>query len=265
MKERAKKHRSYMRFSQRLVDLARQAGTLELRSFGEIAHRGKIHPLWVVESPSGRGKKTVCLSAGIHGDEPAGVEAVLQWMAELGKDKALLEGFQFTLFPCINPVGYEHDMRQNGSRIDLNREFDKDAPQSEIRLLKAAVAGRRFDFSYECHEDVDAPGYYLYEMSRNGRKGIGREIIRDVQSICPIHTAEIIEEMPARMGYIHASDMLPAVFWERIKRRGGWPQTVYFSENGTGICITAETPTRLEMARRVRAHLAAIETALNLI
>ncbi len=265
MTDRFEKIRSYDRFSERLLAAAKPVAGLTVRSLGEIASQGGGYPFWMVESPSGAGKKRVCLSSGIHGDEPAGVEAVLLWMDALAGRKDLLERFHFTLFPCINPFGYVYDTRENGSKVDLNRAFDKTSPPSEIRLLKEAIAGRRFDFSYECHEDVDSPGYYLYEISRKGRKIIGTEIIDRIRSICPINTAEVIEEMPARSGVIHTSFLSSDLFWERINRRGGWPQTLYLSENGSDICITAETPTQLALSRRIEAHLMAFDTALSFI
>jgi len=265
MTQPAKKIRRFSDLSDRLLKAIEALAGMKMRALGEIAYFGEAYPFWCAESDGGFGKKQICLSGGIHGDEPAGVEAVQQWLAALAKKQDLLDRFQFTVFPCINPFGYEYNTRENGAQVDLNREFDKKSPQSEVRFLKEAIAGRRFDFAYECHEDLDSQGYYLYEMARNGRKPIGAAIIERIEKICPINKADAIEEMPARGGVISTPTQMDADFLARLEQRGGWPQTLYLSAQGSDLCITAETPTRLAMQQRVDAHLLAFETALNLI
>ena len=67
-------------------------------------------------------KPVVCLSGGIHGDEPAAVEAMLTLLENPGLYEQCLTDVDLVLFPCINPYGYEHHTRTNGQGLDLNRK-----------------------------------------------------------------------------------------------------------------------------------------------
>jgi predicted deacylase len=66
--------------------------------------------------------RRVLISAGIHGDEPAGIESVCTFL-ESGRYKAHLDEWEITILPCINPYGFENDTRENHENKDLNRLF----------------------------------------------------------------------------------------------------------------------------------------------
>ena len=62
------------------------------------------------------------ISAGIHGDEPGGIESILNFL----RNKKYLDyigEWEITLLPCINPYGYEFGTRTNHQGKDLNRLF----------------------------------------------------------------------------------------------------------------------------------------------
>ena len=50
--------------------------------------------------------RRVLISGGIHGDEPAGVEAICAFL-ENKLYKKFLKAWEFILLPCINPSGFE--------------------------------------------------------------------------------------------------------------------------------------------------------------
>ncbi len=63
--------------------------------------------------------RRVYISAGIHGDEPAGPLAVLQLLRE-NRWPAQVE---ICLCPCLNPGGFARNTRENAEKIDLNRQY----------------------------------------------------------------------------------------------------------------------------------------------
>src|SRR4051794_40489208 len=65
---------------------------VSLRSLGEVRHGPYTYPLLCVEVGA-RGQESVLISAGIHGDEPAGVQAALDFLRELAPIFA--EDFRF--------------------------------------------------------------------------------------------------------------------------------------------------------------------------
>ena len=57
---------------------------------------------------------------GIHGDEPASVDAVLEWGASLGTRQQAADVW---VVPAVNPDGLAAGQKNNAADIDLNRNF----------------------------------------------------------------------------------------------------------------------------------------------
>lgn len=214
----------------------------------------------VVELGStGPNTRSVMIAAGIHGDEPAGVEAALKFIETAAENDALLEACHFVIFPCNNPAGYELGTRENAEGIDLNRQFAARKPAPEVALIADALQGRCFDLVFEMHEDIDSPGLYLYEIADSHDRYIGEEIISAAAAIgCPINSDDCIEGMPASGGLIRRSINLKRFRKTRL------PQAIYAYRTCGGHVITLEPPaSRLSMEKRVEVELLALEIALR--
>lgn len=122
------------------------------------------------------------LVGGIHGDEPAGVEAAVSWMESGQADCWPVD---WLVLPCANPCGWSHDRRNASANHDLNRSFNLAECCDEIQIIRAALAGRRFLFSMDFHEDCDAPGYYLCEIKARSPFA-GEQMIEAVEAVLPI-------------------------------------------------------------------------------
>jgi hypothetical protein len=84
----------------------------EIGSFPVVAwHRQAVGPTET--------SRRIYISAGIHGDEPASPLAALRLLQE-NRWPANVETF---LVPCLNPVGFTLNQRENGEGIDLNRDY----------------------------------------------------------------------------------------------------------------------------------------------
>ena len=68
--------------------------------------------------PSAQLRKRIYISAGIHGDEPAGPLAARQ----LVEENLWPPDVEIVLFPCLNPTGFPLNRRENAQEIDLNRQ-----------------------------------------------------------------------------------------------------------------------------------------------
>jgi hypothetical protein len=202
------------------------------------------------------GKKRVCISAGIHGDEPAGPESVLRFMEEHKDDVELLDKVFFTIFPCDNPSGYELGTRENAMAIDLNREFQKSDASPEVALLMNALSNCHFDFTYEMHEDIDSYRFYMYELARKRKDYVGHDIVKRVKEMgYPINIDEVIEGLGAEHGII----------WPRGRRlrRTKLPKAVYLYRACCDHVITMEPPvSKLELEDRVKIELVGLEIAI---
>ena len=192
------------------------------------------------------------ISAGIHGDEPSGVEAICSFL-ENNRFDNFSDEWELTFLPCLNPYGYEHGLRENHEGKDLNRLFKHESPPTEVRFAKS-IFESSYDLTIELHEDFMTPGYYLYQKGTHAEDDLlGKKILQAVKNIMPINLNGEIDGCSAQGGIIVQGN--EPMDW--------WPMALYSLSKGTRRCLTLETATKLSMDARIEAHLVAIDTALN--
>ena len=192
------------------------------------------------------------ISAGIHGDEPGGVEAVCSFL-ENNHFENFADEWELTFLPCLNPYGYEHGSRENHEGKDLNRLFKHESPPTEVRFAKS-IFESSYDLTIELHEDFMTPGYYLYQKGTHAEDDrLSKKILQAVKNIMPINLNAEIDGCSAQEGII-AQENEPTDWW---------PMALYSFSKGTRRCLTLETATSFSMEVRIEAHLVAIDTALN--
>ncbi len=141
---------------------------------------------------SARTPQRVLITGGMHGDEPAGVEAVLQFLER--DNTTRLKNFSFLVIPCINPYGYVHNTRETLDDIDINRAFETD-DVAEVAIVKKALGQTQFSLAIDFHEDYDATGFYLYEGKRD-EKYIGPRLATAAKAIGPLDPDDPGEDAP---------------------------------------------------------------------
>lgn len=142
------------------------------------------------------------LFAGIHGDEPAGGWALLDFAAALLAEPALGEGFEFVLYPCVNPTGLNRGTRTNAAGLDLNREFWRGSTQPEVRLLERELAVEAFDGLIALHADDTSEGLYGYARGRLLAEELLRPALAEASAVLPANHAETIDGFRAERGLI---------------------------------------------------------------
>ncbi|MGA2395815.1 MAG: succinylglutamate desuccinylase/aspartoacylase family protein [Candidatus Lustribacter sp.] len=130
----------------------------------EVACVGAARTLLVAELGDPR-LPVVTISAGIHGDEPAGVWALYSLVA----DGLLDPRYGYRLWPCFNPTGFDAGTRTNAEGTDVNRSFGRGGTSPEAKAILTANRDRVFALSIDLHEDHEAAGFYLYETAPSGR------------------------------------------------------------------------------------------------
>jgi hypothetical protein len=243
--------RDYSEIVQRLRALPRVEWRLQ--------QAGKIwgYPFFCLQRTISKDAPTIFVTAGIHGEEPGGVAGALGWLESGEWAKWNLNWF---VLPCINPYGWERNQRRNAQRRDINRQFRGTTDTPEADLVKRLVEGRRFLFALDLHEDVDAPGYYLYEL-REGPPFIGERVVKAVSRVLPINHKKVIDGNQATgFGLIRR-----AASARTLKRRRRWPMAYHLFLNCTGHILGSETPVRFPLEQRAMAHRVALRTALQAI
>ena len=237
--------RDYTCFTERLESL--KSSHTRMETVGVVDG----YPIFCVSLGAGQGvKKNILITGGIHGDEPAGPASVLRFLER--DNTHLLRCFKFLILPCINPYGYVHNTRENRGGVDLNRSFEE-TNIAEVDIVKETLAGQRFDFCIDFHEDWEAKGVYFYEAQRNER-WIGPQITRQIEKIGPIDGEMGESDLPIADGIFRVD---PA--WGE---EGLAPYLFHFNADHVMVC---ETPTSWSLDRRTAAHLTALDTALEIL
>ena len=123
----------------------------------------------------------------------------LHWLARGNPDP----GVAWTIFPLMNPTGWDAGTRENSAGCDLNRDYFR-LSQPEVRTQVEWLERResRFDWALCLHEDWESRGFYLYEVGVADAPRIGRSILRTVEAVMPVELSPEIDGMPAVRGLI---------------------------------------------------------------
>ncbi|MHB8542778.1 MAG: M14 family metallopeptidase [Leptospirales bacterium] len=248
---------------EKIIASAQKLGVKKVKELGVVSTGDGTCPIMKLSWRVGPAFPRILLSAGIHGDEPAGPHSVLSLLENwVSSESHPLKEFNLDLFPLINPSGFLKKTRENKEGIDLNREFAKGHPAQEVRLLMDDLKHRTYHLSIELHEDIDAKGFYLYEHFPEHSDPIAPSIISCLEeSGHTILKDPIIEGMSAQNGIIH-----PSVERRRSRfRRHGWPEAIYMHRHGTPRTITLETPTCKSLEERIDMHKLAFGKATQFL
>jgi hypothetical protein len=195
----------------------------------------------------------IYLSAGIHGDEAAGTEALVGWAENnLGK----LRELPCLIFPCLNPWGLVKNSRVDALGRDLNRVFHHDEACS-IHALKQTIKSYQFALAITLHEDYDGQGVYIYEIERV-KPFWGEGLLDAARPFLPIEGRTSIDGRKARGGLVRRK-VSPTIF-----RKIGYPEAVYLHMHHALRTFTIETPSEFDLDLRVAAQVAIIEECLRM-
>jgi hypothetical protein len=228
----------------------RQAG-LGMQAIGDIRNGTEIFTVWSLEKNVANATKTMCLTAGVHGNEPSGTQALLALARNLAKPSEANSTIRYAILPMVNPWGWARDLRHNGSNLDIARQFASDATQ-ETELLKKFIQQQRCDMLIDLHEDRFHEGFYALAYA-------------------PLDLAKIqatIAQVEKQTGVAHAAKP-PLGVWaiqEKDLDQVKLPTaSLWAKQNGVKHALIVETHDRLPMEKRVQIHLAAITEFVKLL
>lgn len=217
------------------------------------------YPIYLVTTHSNNLAKNVLLSAGIHGDEPAGVYALLDFLN--GPIFKYLDTYNFTILPCLNPWGFENNIRENMYGVDINRSFEHKNSSLATILYQHKLHEKDYALAINLHEDntdmgiegfqkeLNPRAFFMYESVLNGQV-FGPQIIRHVAQ----EGIEICREEKIYADANHNG----VVFSLSID--GEFEQVL---EKNTKSILVPETPTCWSLEKRIHAQKLALSAALN--
>lgn len=231
-----------------LLDRCRRLAEARGWAIETLQADGSLELLTLHRSGAGLGPR-LYISAGIHGDEPAGPTAAERLLAE----NRWPENASLWLCPCLNPSGFLTNRRENANGIDLNRDYlSLDTP--EVRAHVSWLHRQpRFDLCMCLHEDWESHGFYLYELNPDSESSLAEDIIKAVAMVCPIDPSAFIDGRPASGGIIRPS-LDP-------NSRPQWPEAFHLIQSKTRLSYTLESPSELDLPFRAKALVKAVQCA----
>ena len=142
------------------------------------------------------------LFAGIHGDEPEGVHALIQFVKLLETRPELAAGYYLSIYPVCNPTGFEDGTRFSRNGKDLNREFWKSSKEPEVRLLEAELQSRSFQGLISLHTDDTSAGFYGIVRGATLTKNLIEPALAAAEQFLPRDERPVIDGFNARNGII---------------------------------------------------------------
>lgn len=197
----------------------------------------------------------VYISAGMHGDEPAGPLAILRLFEQdlLPTDRA------FDLLPLLNPQGLRDRSRTNALGVDLNRDY-RSVTSHEVRCHRRWLELHRPHYALHLclHEDWEAQGFYTYELRPPDEPTLARPVLEAIRQTFPLDPSAEIDGFPASDGLI-----VPPPIGDLLDSPE-WPEAFLLWRDHGPRHHTFETPSRAwDLEMRIQAHVAAILAALE--
>jgi predicted double-glycine peptidase/predicted deacylase len=259
--------------------LKRNAAGHRIAKAGRIGTDSGVYPIYAALSDNRRRNlPRIILSAGIHGEEPAGVYALLDFMNR--RISKYLDHFSFLILPCLNPHGFTRGVRFASGVADLNRSFGNGVGVPEVAAVKELL--RRFPGPYrlaiDLHEtDTYMPrgekpsaenipaGFYMYETTPTGEPVLGPEIIREIRKAGhPVSRRRTVYGAECCNGLI--SSIPPEnPDYPALPEFNGTLDWYLLKSGYTDHFIATETPTAWPLKRRIAVQKKALTHALDYI
>lgn len=222
------------------------------------------------DNREGKGLPRVLVTAGVHGNEPAGVLAAIELLTLTGD---LAGKCAIDVVPCMNPSGYEAGTRNNADGLDVNRGFTRFVEvQESLVLMDSVIATTAYDLTIDLHETLpheiakdfsieDNPlEFYLYETAKDDALRVGEYVVDQVSA-----------------AYEHGRCTMPTIYDDentngviRYPQEDGNEEyaantslDAWLFSNGAPVALTLETPTWLPLRVRRGMHIRAIVSAVD--
>ena len=149
----------------------------------------------------------LAIFAGIHGDEPAGIHALVDLLRELEANPFLGRAFRIHIYPLCNPTGYEDGTRHSRAGKDLNREFWRGSLEPEVALIERELLQQRFHGIISLHSDDTSDGLYGFVRGATFAEHLLKPALAAAEAALPVNQAAKIDGFHAIEGIIrHAYD-----------------------------------------------------------
>ncbi len=160
-------------------------------------------PRYTFIGPSGGDEPIrIGLFAGIHGDEPEGVFALVQFLKLLEAKPEIATGYCLFIYPLCNPTGFESNSRCSRTGKDLNREFWTGSRELEVGYLESELRVNAFHGIISLHTDDTSHGFYGYAHGATLTEHLIEPALKAAEPFIPRNRAAVIDGFTANDGVI---------------------------------------------------------------
>lgn len=131
--------------------------------------------------------------ATIHGDEPEGGEALIEFLRRLHRDPERARGYQIFAYPVCNPSGFEDGTHHSRSGHDLNHEFWKGSLEPEVYYIERELGVIGFHGVVALHAGGRANGIYAYARAATLKEALLEPAMRAAERFLTRAAGEIEE------------------------------------------------------------------------
>lgn len=140
--------------------------------------------------------------ATIHGDEPEGARALVQFLRLLDRSPEVARGYCLFIYPICNPTGFEDNTRFSRRGRDLNREFWNNSSEPEVALLQAELCTHAFHGIVSLHADDTSHGAYGFVRGATLTRHLLEPALRAAAEVLPRNDDRVIDGFQANQGII---------------------------------------------------------------
>ncbi len=140
--------------------------------------------------------------AGVHGDEPEGIHALIRFLTLLEDQPELATGYSVFAYPVCNPTGVEDGTRHSRRGKDLNREFWRNSAEPEVQLLQSELVSHSFHGIIALHTDNTSHGFYGFAQGATLTRNLIEPALEAAAEFLPRNQDDHIDGFRARNGVI---------------------------------------------------------------
>ena len=212
----------------------------------------------LISKKNGDNLPNLLISAGFHGEEPAGVWAILKFLILLNEDD--LKNINIAFLPLVNPSGIRANHRYNYLGENPNSNFChvtdiNKKPSEEGRLLLKHLNKLKDlakDGFISLHEDEDFEEFYLYTFEKSDTPGGFSNMLRE---------AEVKFFKPVPNGNVEKDEVINGIIYKACD--GSFEDMMF--HHGIPRTACTETPGKLDVNLRIEANLNIIKQSINYV
>lgn len=240
----------------RLESAARKHWTYRLEALGASPDER----LWHVHVPArGRRLASLCLASGIHGDQPAGIEALLRML----DSQPFPHGLEIDVFPVMNPAGFRQGTREDAQGRDLDGHWGLAEVPETLSAFERAIAGRHYDLFLDLHEQPGGEGFFAREIVGEGACLAPLIVSALSEQKVPLESIEGLTALLGAEAHVPGEFSLePGLATYRLSELPlrGTTQACHMRSGHAAHAVSFVVPARLPLERRVQILLAALSS-----